>query len=96
MLSNDMSRTRTVDKPQSSLDFNGDTVVMNKEDFAAAARLALFRDRFDHVTAHGIFLTNFAVNLGCQQASMPVMRKSRPPLPSSRQASEICTLFFLP
>ena len=30
-------------------------------------------------------LRTFAVNLGCQQASMPVMRKSRPPLPSSRR-----------
>ena len=40
--------------------FKGQAVVGgNAGDFAAAARLALFRDRFDHVTAHGIFLANF-------------------------------------
>lgn len=45
--------------------FKGQAVVGGDTgDFAAAARLALFRDRFDHVTAHGIFLTNFRSQSG--------------------------------
>lgn len=46
MLSNDMSRTRTVDKAAIIAGINSDTVVMNKEDLAAAAAPAPAQEEF--------------------------------------------------
>ncbi len=77
MLSNDMSRTRTVDKAAIIAGLNGDTVVMNKEDFAAAAPQPAFAEE-DFAAAFGEPAEQAAPAAPVYEEAQPVYEEAVP------------------
>lgn len=77
MLSNDMSRTRTVDKAAIIAGLNGDTVVMNKEDFAAAAPQPAFAEE-DFAAAFGEPVEQAAPAAPVYEEAQPVYEEAVP------------------